>query len=51
MRWGIARCLVKIYPDQIPPELKTLDTTERESRFDDKKSENSMEERKKMGYF
>ena len=37
--------------DKIIDELKTLDTTERESRFDDKKSENSMEERKKMGYF
>lgn len=37
--------------DQIIKELESLNTTERESRFDDKKSENSMEERKKLGYF
>ena len=37
--------------DQIIKELESLNTTERESRFDDKKSDNSMEERKKLGYF
>lgn len=37
--------------EDIIEELGLLNTTERESRFDDKKSENSMEERKKKGYF
>jgi sulfate adenylyltransferase subunit 2 len=37
--------------DQIIAEVETLRQTERGNREDDKRSEASMEERKKQGYF
>ena len=37
--------------DQIIAEVETLRQTERGNREDDKRSESSMEERKKQGYF